>query len=253
MDEALHVTLVANAGLLLEYRGTTLLLDGIYGAEGHPFSNLSPQTWQQMLAGEGRFRKVDYLLFSHHHADHFSPRMTLEYLRRRRVKGIFKPAAERDNELDAWLRQEKIPCAALSRETDHVSWRIEPHITVRAFFTRHLDKKYADVRHFCYLISFDDRQVLFTADTDYTSETFGQLQGKHLRAVFLNPLFFHVLHNPRFFAGRLEAESFCVFHVPFAGEDSMGVRDRLSRALERWPREAGEALALTEPFQEILL
>ena len=34
MDKTLRVTLVANAGLLLEYNGTTLLVDGIYGKEG---------------------------------------------------------------------------------------------------------------------------------------------------------------------------------------------------------------------------
>ena len=46
MEETVHVTLIANAGVLLEYRGTTLLLDGIYGAEGHPFSNLSADVWK---------------------------------------------------------------------------------------------------------------------------------------------------------------------------------------------------------------
>ena len=43
-DEKLRVTLVCNAGLLLEYRGTTVLMDGIYGPEGHPFSNLTDVT-----------------------------------------------------------------------------------------------------------------------------------------------------------------------------------------------------------------
>ena len=31
MGEKLRVTLIANAGLLLEYQGITLMLDGIYG------------------------------------------------------------------------------------------------------------------------------------------------------------------------------------------------------------------------------
>ena len=48
-DEKLRVTLVCNAGVLLEYRGTKVLLDSIYGPEGHPFSNLTDVTWQQML------------------------------------------------------------------------------------------------------------------------------------------------------------------------------------------------------------
>ena len=51
MGERLRVTLIANAGLLLEYQGITLMLDGIYGKEGHPFSNLRPEVWRRMLAG----------------------------------------------------------------------------------------------------------------------------------------------------------------------------------------------------------
>ena len=91
MDSALRITLIANAGLLMTYRGTTLMVDGIYGREGHPFSNLSPEVWREMLESEDRFRKVDYLLFTHAHPDHFSPEMTGEFLHHRSVKGMFLP------------------------------------------------------------------------------------------------------------------------------------------------------------------
>ena len=91
MDSTLRITLIANAGLLMTYRGTTLMIDGIYGREGHPFSNLSPEVWREMLGSEDRFQKVDYLLFTHAHPDHFSPEMTGEFLRHRDVKGLFLP------------------------------------------------------------------------------------------------------------------------------------------------------------------
>ena len=57
MEEKLKVTLVCNAGLLIEYKGTTLLMDSMYGREGHPFSNLTDLMWHQMLQGEGLFSK----------------------------------------------------------------------------------------------------------------------------------------------------------------------------------------------------
>lgn len=254
MDEPLHVTLIANAGLLLRYRGTTLMLDGIYGREGHPFSNLTPEVWGQMLTGGGPFDRVDYLLFTHHHPDHFSPEMTLEYLKARPVKGIFKPAAEGESRLDDYILDRRIPCVALSSQTDHAVYRIEPHISVRAFATRHLDRKYQDVRHFCYLLSFDEKHVLFTVDTDYMSETFSAIREVPLRAAFVNPLFFHVLRDPRFFHGALKAETICVYHIPFRNDDPMNMRRMLTRDLERrWSEEALEVIPLSEPFQEITL
>ena len=116
MDSALRITLIANAGLLMTYRGTTLMVDGIYGREGHPFSNLSPEVWREMLESEDRFRKVDYLLFTHAHPDHFSPEMTGEFLHHRSVKGMFlpEPHMAAEDRLIKMLRAKKTPCVLLS-------------------------------------------------------------------------------------------------------------------------------------------
>lgn len=255
MGEALRVTLIANAGLLLEYEGTTLLLDGIYGREGHPFSNLTAEVWRQMREGTGVFKKVDYLLFTHAHPDHCSPEMTLEYLRCRGAKGVFLPDTRTvaESGLKDWLRETRLPCVLLSEATDHAAYRIEPHITVRAFRTLHLDKKFEKVKHFCYLITFGDQDILITSDVDYTTETFPQLQGRRLRAVFMNPLFFGVLRRGRFFKGELDTETICVYHVPFAEDDDSGMRMRLLRDLEEWPAERAEAIALMNPFEQTKL
>lgn len=55
MADQVHVTLIANAGLLLQYGGVTLMLDGIYGRKGHPFSNLKPEIWGPDAAGRAAF------------------------------------------------------------------------------------------------------------------------------------------------------------------------------------------------------
>lgn len=254
MEEMLRVTLVCNAGLLLEYGGVTILLDGIYGPQGHPFSNLSAVTWQQMLRGEGRFSKVDYLLFTHAHPDHFSPSMTMQYLESRPVKGIFKPAAdEPGSRLDLFLKERQIPCVDLSTRTDRAVFRVEPQLTVRAFTTRHLDRKFWGVRHVCYLLTFGQKHVLFTADVDYMGTSFAAIREIPLRAVFLNPLFFRAFHDPKFFQGELNAEQYCVYHVPFREDDTMRMRYLLQKDLANWPPEDGQATALTEPWQQVEL
>lgn len=239
MEEALYVTLVANAGVLLEYRGTTLLLDGIYGAEGHPFSNLGADVWGKLLEGKPPFETIDYLLFSHAHPDHFSPRMTEEYLRRRGAKGVFLPNTRsvRESGLPEVLKEKNIPAVLLSHQTDHAVFHIEPHITVRAFTTLHLDEKYRHVHHFCYLISFDEKHVLFTADVDYIHEDLSQVKRFPLRAAFVNPLFFSELRRRRFFRGELKAETICIYHVPFSGEDQMGMRPTLASNMVHFPPE----------------
>lgn len=249
--ETLRVTLIANAGLLLQYHGITLLVDGIYGREGHPFSNLSTAVWQQMLDGEKPFESVDYLLFTHTHPDHFSPSMTSTFLKRRQVKGVFLPEDGAADALTDLLLERRIPCVELSKQTDHAVYQIEPELTVRAFSTRHLDRKFWDVPHFCYLLTFGKKRVLLTADVDYTSETFSELGDLPFQAVFMNPLFFNALEHGSYFKGTLPTQSICVYHVPFSQDDTMRMRPMLARDLAAWPPEKPKAVVLCEAFQHI--
>ena len=255
MDRTLRVTLLANAGLLFEYEGTHVLLDAVFGREGHPFSAPSPAVWQDMLTGRAPFGQIDYLLFTHDHPDHLSCAMTRELLRRRTVKGLFLPDTERvrASGLPDELRAAGTPAVLLSDATDHAVYRVEPQLAVQAFRTRHLDRKYADVKHFCYLLTFGEKRILITADTDYISESLSAVGEEPLRAVFLNPLFFTVLRAGRFFKGKLRTDTFCVYHVPFAADDTDGMRSHLAYNLDRWGADRPPAVALTEPFQQIVL
>ena len=77
-NSTLRITLIANAGLLMTYEGTTLMIDGIYGREGHPFSNLTPEVWQDM--------RVPEVLMSGHHENirKWRRKQSLELTRQRR-------------------------------------------------------------------------------------------------------------------------------------------------------------------------
>ena len=177
----------------------------------------------------------------------------MEFLRRRSVKGVFLPYTRtvRESGLADYLRERRIPCVPLSEQTDHAAYRIEPEITVRAFKTKHLDKKYEHVRHFCYLISFGGKNVLFTADVDYTTEDFDTIRNLPLRAVFVNPLFFSVLRWGRYFHGQLNTQCYCIYHVPFSEDDSLRMRPVLAHNMVEWPPEKQETFVLCDAFQHI--
>lgn len=255
MADTLRVKLVANAGLLLEYEGITFLLDGIFGDEKHPFSNYSQSVWQAILEKEAPFEHIDYLLFTHVHPDHFSPELTVELLKKRSVRGVFFPDADIVGSigLPEMLQQKGIPCAILSDQTNHIAVKVGPHISVRGFRTLHLDKKFDKVRHYCYLVTFGDKKILFTADMDYISEDLSCLGHTALSAAFINPLFFSALRHGKYFRGKLNTRRICVYHVPFAEDDTMDLRGMLTKDIAQWPADRAWVTALTEPFQEIRL
>ncbi len=254
MSSELRVTLVANAGLLIEYAGTTLLLDGIFENEVHGFSGLAPDVWQKMLSGARPFTSISSLLFTHLHPDHFSPSMTLTYLKNRKVNSVFIPEGTlKPNDLLNFLNEFQIPHVYLSEQTGKDVYQISPEIAVRPIRTLHLDKQFSHVPHFCFLITFDKKTVLFTADIDYVNETLDQLGGIHLDAVFVNPLFFKALCQKNFFGGRLKTDRICVYHIPFISDDCFGIRDQLKRDLDKLDSDLCSVITMTEPFQTILL
>ena len=239
MQEQVKATFLVNAAVLLEFRGTKLLIDGIYDENGHCFSNLSERQWEKLKAGEGEFAGIEYLLFTHEHGDHFSPQRVAEYLEYRQPKAIFMP---RDG--SAALR-------ALQKKAEGMG-SPEQEIRIRAFQTRHLDKLYWDVPHFCYLLECGEKKLLFTADVDFTQEDFSAVRGMALDAVFVNPLMSHSEEGKALFAaGVLQTKTKIVYHIPFAGEDKMMIRKIVEQEMRAGRQE--NALFFMEEGQTCLI
>lgn len=247
----LTVTLVANAGVLLNFHGTRFLVDSVFYDDRFHFSSPSPDVWRQMLEGRGIFADVDHVLVTHTHADHVSPKLMRRYLEARPVKSVMLPAPETpaEWELARCMEQTGVPFCPL--EPGRTCQRRLGEVCVSAFPTRHLDRQFWDVPHFCYLLSSGGEHVLITADADYTAEDFSCLRDVPLRAVLLNPLFFHALRDGRHFRGKLTAGCFCVYHVPFSGGGYGELQSMAERDAARWPEREGRAVLLREPLQTV--
>lgn len=245
-EERVGVTLIANAGLLLEYRGMKLLLDGIFSGEGHPFGAIPEELWERELSGQPPFDGVQYLLFTHRHPDHFSLPLTREYLRRNAVKGVLMPERAYGGEPEELPENGKTARVPLPADAGQAVFRLREDISVQVIRTRHLDKRFIEVEHCCYLISFGEKRLLFTGDADYVTESFDLLRDIRLDAVFLNPLFFSAVCRGRFFTGSFDTGLYCVYHLPPAGEDAMTSNRSVLRELERWDERRGRAVILNE-------
>lgn len=230
------ITFLVNAAVLLEFADTKVLVDGIYDESGHCFSNLSEEQWEDLKLGNKDFSNIDYLLFTHEHGDHFSPRRVLEYLDYQIPKAIFMP---KKGSISLHRLQEKvwnlkIPCAFLDETLCRKTiFSPERDIKIKAFWTRHLDRIYWDVPHFCYLIEFGTKKLLFTGDVDFTYETFSELENITLDAVFVNPLMNHSKEGKNLLSkDALYAKKKVVYHIPFDGEDEMMIRKLVEQEIK---------------------
>ena len=251
MEKTVTVTLLANAGLLVQYNGYSILLDALQRSENAPFSPLPPALWQEMLSASGRFSRVDALLFTHLHPDHFSADMTLQYLRRHPVPVVMMP---RDPSVPGAEEAAALAGSHLLtlRAGAPVRYVLTPEISVLAIPTRHLDKRYHAVPHDCFLLTLGTKNLLVTADVDYTCETLSLLDGVPIDAAFVNPLFFSALLSNRFFKGELHAKQLCVYHIPFAADDTMNMRSSVFLHAPRWDKPS-RVTVLSEPLQQLIL
>ncbi len=79
--DSVKITLIANAGVMIEYQDQQLLVDALH--EGHRLYPSTPSAaMQALLDGAPPFKDIKALLVTHNHLDHFSPRMTRTVLQR---------------------------------------------------------------------------------------------------------------------------------------------------------------------------
>ena len=226
-------------------------MTGCTGWRAIPSAYLPPDTAAALRDGLPPYDGIDYLAFTHDHSDHFSAEAAADYLRAHPVKGVLLPRTDTPacRRLQEQLAAQGIPWAAAGEAP--VTLRPEPGVTIQTLPTRHLDRRFWGVPHTALLVTLGEKRFLFTADADYTKETFPGLPP--LRAAFLNPLFFHALCTGRFFRGALPAETLCVYHIPFPADDDGGLRQLLAGDLRRGNLPCGDVRLLAESGQTLLL
>ncbi len=191
--EPVKLTLIANAGVLLEYKGIRYLIDGIHTNEDLEFDGVPQTLLGQMLCGDGDLADLDYLLFTHEHIDHFMAGLTQTYLQNNRVQGIVVPA-EGGGRLAALKEYAEFTGVEVIAPViaDGESYKTalgNAKLTVAGM--RHMGAQFRNVQSCSFLLDFDRKTLLFTGDSDHIPAWFETaLAGERVDVLFVNPLFY---------------------------------------------------------------
>lgn len=254
------ITLLANAGLLIDTGRLRMLVDGIYSETGHTFSTIPKDIEKRLIEGGGEFDNIQYLLFTHLHPDHFDRHKAREFIENNKVSGVFFPLEDscavdiEMKEFIAELHDNKTPIVPLSlKRGEQRRITIDSETEVTAFGTGHMGVQYSDVPNICYLITSGGKTLLITGDADFQAADFaaagpyGQLD-----AVAVNPMFYQAKQGAELI-GRLAPKQLIIYHIPFEGQDEMNLRRMVQRQMQRHANECYTIVPLLQTMQNISL
>lgn len=257
MKDNVLITLIANAGVLVEYKGTKILIDGIHYDNRHYFSKVSDEVLKSMTEGNGKLRNIDYLLFTHNHVDHFSPKYTMKYLERNTISRIYMPKTGdgKFNELQNFILDKDIPYRFLEIPLGKkISYMLNENMGITIFNTVHMGDQFKDVENYCYVITAGEQNILFTADADYNLGYYRQVLGNlKIDVVFINPLYLNSADGRKVVTEVLKPKKTVIYHIPFEEDDKVNFRKMVKKDTEKHKRNMPEIIILSDEFQIIEL
>ena len=236
----LELTYIGCEGVLLRAASGSVLIDGLFGDEAAPFGVPPAAVLDRLREARPPFDRIDVILATHFHADHFDAAWVARYLKA-------SPGTHFISTPQAIVQVSEAThgsCAsrlhALDAPEGAVIARDMGGIRVEAFGLSHGKVHYADVQHLGLVVTLDGRTVMHLGD--------GIIDEKSLRAagvldrvIDVAVLPFWFLTYP--FGKRLVSRGFRPRAI-FAVHVRTNERERVVREIASWI----DAVPLIEPM-----
>lgn len=213
-----YAVLTANAGLLLNIEGKTVLLDAVHTGSKR-FSGVTDAVMDMIISGDGDFGHIDYMIITHDHPDHVSLRHVNRLLKTHPETAVFSPLKN--------VYGDRVYQLFLSSENyrfgdDHLYFRNLTHDGV----------EYKDVRNYGGVISIAGKKISFFGDAGIENiQLTDEFAGDFNLSIYNFP--FLTLTKGRDIIKKMDPKECIICHMPFEYEDVNGYRDSVSRVHEK--------------------
>jgi L-ascorbate metabolism protein UlaG (beta-lactamase superfamily) len=169
------VTYISNAGVLAELGDRKILIDSLCNSTIPLYKNPPAATRDQMFRGVPPFDKIDCLLFTHHHPDHFDPEGAADFGRHHKDALIIAPPivvsqiSARLSVMESKRLVTVDPAGEALRDLQINGIKIRP------ISMRHDGEQYRDVPNLAYLIAAAGKTILHVGDAKPIPENYLEL------------------------------------------------------------------------------
>lgn len=176
MTKSDRLIYVSSSGVLLLMNDKKILIDGLCNSDIAMYKSTPPQIYQQIIQGESPFDKIDLMLITHHHSDHFSAEWTCTLLHQNPKMAVVSTSEVISSIQRKLSNFSDLNLIALIPTLHGIQEVSAAGINIEAISMTHFGTEYKQVNNFAYLIR-DTISILHVGDADAIRENF---QGQNL-------------------------------------------------------------------------
>ena len=211
------VTLTANAGVIVNLDGTSILIDALHNTFAAEFSSLSEERSNQVLT-LCDLTPPTAILISHAHPDHYSASLIDEATLRYPDACVIFPERDFSGKTSMW-------------KLGNITVTSVPLLHRRA-------PEYPPADNFSFIIRHDNKTLFFPGDAEPTSDEMKVLVSTFHPDVAFLPFIWATLPSCRNVLAALNPKNAVLLHLPFPELDTFGYNKATIQARDRFIPDA---------------
>lgn len=242
---SITIRYIANEGVLIASAGKQVLIDGLH-REYRPAYLFPPPEMQAVLENSRPpYDKIDILLVSHIHLDHFHPQAIGSYLKAN-PQTVFASSGQATAEVASnFAEYEKVrsQIRPVTHEWKRSSAMDHNGVKIKFLGLRHSGDRFRDIQNLGHVIEIGGKKLLHIGDADMTAENFAafRLLDEKIDIAFI-PYWFLISEDGRkFVKEQFGAKNIIAVHIPPAEAEEVIAQLR---------KDMPEAVAFTRILEE---
>lgn len=231
------LTLVCNAGIVLEIGQTVIWLDVLHDDKTPRFSSVKPELADRIIDGDA-VPPPDILFYTHYHRDHYS-------------QGLTERALAKWPHAQLILPREDFPGRQLVLEDEQQAFSFRG-IHFRFGKLTHQGADFAHIPNYGAIINAGGFRILTAGDCTVDSDDLETFVGQeHIDLAIMGFPWVSRPEGRKIIDDRICPDRLVIFHLPFAEDNWAGLREK-SAAGATHIRNIPDMRFLWEPFQTMI-
>lgn len=171
---SLTIKYIANEGVLISSGDKWILIDGLHREYKPAYTFPPPALLDSLENARSPYNKINLLLVSHIHLDHFHPESVALHLKNnpKATLATSKQAIEQISENFADYGKIKAQIKLIKHEWKKSAEFAQDGIRVKFLGLRHGSERFKSIQNLGHIIEIDGKKILHIGDADMTTENF---------------------------------------------------------------------------------